>query len=317
MGLVVANRAFRLRFLPLRCLHVHATGDRLHDDITIEHNGLLVTRDGAEHIQQAMLSFICSPQLGWDQVHLPGLSSVPPLADFVALNVALRHESETGYSVDLAGIRGRGTDYLGQLSRNTRSQIRRSIKTYAALGPVEVTAARDAQEALLFLGRLKAFHQRTWTARGAAGAFANPLFEAFHVQLIDRGFPCGQVQLLRIHAGEHDIGYLYNFVYKSRVSCYQSGFNYELVEKNSRPGLVSHALAIQHCADLGNDVYDFLAGDARYKGQLASDTYQMMSLSFLRNTHSLRVQDKWREFKKKLRFGTKTPLGEPEAAEDS
>ena len=300
MGFFVPKRSFRLRLLPSRCLHLHATGVGHHDDICIEHNGLLVKQVGAAQIEAAMFSFLCSPQHGWDQIHFPRLSVVPSLQYLRAPEVVIRHESDVAYFVDLAALRESGGNYLNQLSQNTRSQIRRCNKEYASLGAVTLTAAKDAQQAMQFFDRLKNFHQRTWKARGAPGAFANTLFDDYHVQLIDRGFSCGEVQLLRIHAGEHDIGYLYNFVYRGRVLCYQSGFNYDLIQKNNHPGLAAHALAIQYYADSGLEIYDFLAGAARYKHQLASNTYPMTSVSIHRNTISLRLEAEWRRIKKKL-----------------
>jgi len=299
MGFFVPKRSFRLKLLPSRCLHLHATGDARHDDICVEHNGLLVRQPGAAQIEAAMFSFLCS-QHGWDQIHFPRLSVVPSLQHLPVGDMVIRQESDVAYFVDLAGLRQNGGNYLGQRSQNTRWQIRRCNKEYAALGALTLTAATDTQQAMQFFDRLKKYHQRSWAARGEPGAFANTLFEDYHAQLIGRGFPCGEVQLLRIHAGEHDIGYLYNFVYRGRVLCYQSGFNYDLIQKNNHPGLAAHALAIQYYAESGLDIYDFLAGDARYKQQLASNSYSMTSVSIHRNSISLRLEGEWRRFKKKV-----------------
>ena len=56
---------------------------------------------------------------------------------------------------------------------------------------------------------------------------------------------------------------------------YQSGLDYGLIEKHARPGLVAHVLAAQHNAALGHDVYDFMAGESRYKLTLATLDEQM------------------------------------------
>jgi CelD/BcsL family acetyltransferase involved in cellulose biosynthesis len=301
LGLVVAHRCFRLRAIPLRCLQVHATGDPRHDDITIEHNALLVAKEGSATIEEAMLGHLCSPGFGWDSIFIPGVSAMPPLDGLSPLNMVTETASSPAYAVDLDPIRSGGGDYLGQVSRNTRSQIRRGVKAYEQFGSVKVSLARDKEEALLFLSRLKDLHQRTWTARGQAGAFANPLFEVFHAGLIERGMAQGQIFLLRVHAGDQDIGYLYNFAHEGTISAYQSGFNYGLLEKNSHPGLVSHALAIQHFLDAGYSEYDFLAGDSRYKRQLATRNYDIVTLSIHRNNLSRRLQKQWRALKHRLR----------------
>ena len=301
LAILVPAISRRLKLWPSRSLHLHTTADRRHDDIAIEHNGLLLSQADAPGIAAAMLEHLCEATHRWQQLLLPGLSVMPPFPAQLPARLIARQEAGDAYRVDLAALREGGGDYLARLSRNTRSQIRRSIKAYGALGPVRVTAASDLPEALHFLDRLKFHHQKTWESRGAAGAFANPLFEAFHRQLIARGFAAGEVQLLRVAAADHDIGYLYNLVHQGRVSCYQSCFHYDLIPGNHHPGLAVHALAIQHCTDLGMDHYDFLAGSERYKQQLATDRYPMVDLSLHRPCLSLRLEEAWRGLKRTLR----------------
>jgi CelD/BcsL family acetyltransferase involved in cellulose biosynthesis len=301
LALLTPGWCRRLKLLPSRALHLHATGERCHDDIAIEHNGLLVRQADAAAVEAAMLAHLCEPHHRWDQLRLPGVSATPASLADPARGLQVRQESSEAYRVDLAALRQRGQDHLSQIGRNTRAQIRRSWRDYAALGPLHLTAAADAPQALHFLERLKHFHQKAWNARGDPGAFGNPRFERFHRQLVGTGFPRGEVQLLRVHADEHDIGYLYNFVRNGHVSCYQSGFNYGLLTQNHHPGLAVHAQAIQHCSERGLDVYDFLAGAARYKQQLSTERYAMAELSIHRDSASLRLEQAWRGLKQGLR----------------
>lgn len=299
LGVLVPGTIRRLRVLPSRSLHLHATGDPRADDLCVEHNGLLVQTEGQPFIAAAMMGHLLGPDHRWEQLHLHGLSSTPPAVDRLAPPWRLRQEAEPAYLVNLEAIRSQEGDYLSQLSANSRSMIRRSLKAYATLGPVHTASAQDVPEAVHFLGQLKALHQRTWQSRGASGAFANPRFEAHHRELIHRHFERGEVQLLRVHAGERDIGYLYNFVYRGRVTAYQSGFDYDLVARTHSPGLTAHALAVQRSADAGLQIYDFLAGDARYKRDLATDAYQMVNVSVHRPTLSLLMEEQWRRLKQR------------------
>ena len=68
----------------------------------------------------------------------------------------------------------------------------------------------------MFLEALVRLHQITWTGRGKLGAFANSTFMRFHRELITRGIPRGEIDLLRIDAGEQTVGFLYNFVFRRR-----------------------------------------------------------------------------------------------------
>ena len=107
-------------------------------------------------------------------------------------------------------------------------------------------------------------HQAYWQSRGRPGAFANPEFLSFHRRLIGDGFPSGSVQFLRCEAGNHVVGYLYNFVKDGQVYSYQSGFDYDLLPR-SKPGWLCHHLAIEHNLQRGMTGYDLLAGASQFK----------------------------------------------------
>jgi hypothetical protein len=63
------------------------------------------------------------------------------------------------------------------------------------------------------------------------------------------------------------------------MSAYQSGFAYRDGESHAKPGLTCHLAAIRYALDNGIDIYDFLAGDSRYKQSLGD---QMQSQFWLR-----------------------------------
>jgi CelD/BcsL family acetyltransferase involved in cellulose biosynthesis len=177
--------------------------------------------------------------------------------------------------VDYAEIPGA---YLESLSANARYQIRRSDRRYAARGRLAIARAEDLATALAWLDALATLHQRTWIRRQRPGAFANPRFTAFHKTLIARGFQRQEIDLLRITAGDHVVGYLYNFRHQNRVAAYQSGFDYDAAGPHEKPGLTSHHLAIEFYRAGGCRSYDFLAGDHRYKTSLSNAEETMVWL---------------------------------------
>ena len=85
------------------------------------------------------------------------------------------------------------------------------------------------------------------------------------------------------------IGYVYNLVYRRHVYAYQTGFHYES-DPRLKPGLVSHCLCIDRHLDDGSDVYDFMAGDARYKANLGEPGPDMLYLLAERPTWPLRLE---------------------------
>jgi len=308
LGVLVPQRVRRLRWWPSAAVHLHATGQRERDDITVEHNGWLVRRGLAQAVQAAVARQLWALVPGVDQLRLPGVSAghdgwraaPPPVA-------CVRELSEPAYRVDLSALRASGQDYLSTLGAQTRPTVRRSLRLYEGLGALSLTQAGDVPQALQFLDRLKHFHQTAWTARGLPGAFANPLFERFHKRLIATALPAGQVQLLRVAAGSAEVGYLYNFVEGGQVLAYQSGFHFGLTQRNHHPGLVTHALAVQRALDQGLDGYDFLAGEARYKQQLSHQTYAMTTFTLHRPSLGLRLEQAWRQVRG--RIGRPAPTG--------
>jgi CelD/BcsL family acetyltransferase involved in cellulose biosynthesis len=274
LALVVDGPA-RQRFgLPFcRTAWLHATGRPELDILTVEHNDFLLDRMQPDAVRTAMLGHWLERLRGVTEVTLPGLAGAGWPAGVEARSrrrVAREDWVRRSYAVDLQGVRDAGGDFLKLISANSRAQIRRSMKEYARLGPLVLESATTVVQGLDWLDKLAALHQAHWVAQGEPGAFGNAFFTRFHRTLVERHLLDGGVQLLRVAAGEHDLAYLYSFVRGGRVYFYQSGLDYGLIDKHARPGLVAHVLAAQHNASLGHHVYDFMAGESRYKVNLAT-----------------------------------------------
>lgn len=297
MGLVVDGAAHLFRRLRVRAWRLHTVGVEDIDDLAIEYNDFLVERSRSDEVRFAMTQWLLGHTAA-QQLEVRGASAPwRALAEAPPAKLLARMDPLTSYLVSLAKVRQAPQGYLSLLGSNLRSQIRRSLKAYQALGPVVVEPARDLDTALSFLGRLRDMHRRSWQDKGVHSGFAaDAVAQRFHEQLIRRAFPRHEVQLLRVRAGEADIGYLYNFVYGGSVLYYQSGLDYDLVEKHGRPGLVCHALAIEHNAQLGHAWYDLLAGDYRYKASLATDQQLMAHCVFMRNTVLNRLELRVRRY---------------------
>lgn len=295
LGVVVPQATRRLRWWPSQALHLHATGLRSQDDITVEHNGLLARHDLVRQVDAAVAAQLWGLMPSVDQIRLPGVTEGRDRWLAMAGPVASVTEStEPAYKVDLAALRAEGMSYLDTLGPQTRASVRRSLRLYENCGPLNLAAAASVEQGLEFLARLKHFHQLHWQARGRPGAFANPLFEDFHRRLVRTGLPQGQVQLLRLTAGSEEVGYLYNFLHGGQVLSYQSGFHFGLMARNHHPGLVVHVLAAQRALEHGFDAYDLLAGEARYKQQLGSLRYPMSSFTLHRVSWGWRLEQVWR-----------------------
>lgn len=246
-------------------LHLGESGNAVRDLPFVEHNGPLVLAD--ERLAPALLRTAAA---------LPGvrrlvLGGVPAEVLAAAPGVLLRcHERQAPF-LDLGAIRRAGGDHLQSLSANTRQQIRRSHRHYAASGDLRLHRADSEAEADAMLARLIALHEASWNARGKPGAFAHPWVRRFHAELVRRALPRDEVDLLELRAGAETVGVLYNFRLEGRVLAYQSGFAAAPVAQ-AKPGMSSHAMAIARSIQNGDAIYDFLAGADRYKLSLANRT---------------------------------------------
>ncbi|MEQ9642007.1 MAG: GNAT family N-acetyltransferase [Alphaproteobacteria bacterium] len=250
-----------------RRLALSELGDERYDRVYIEYNGVLAMHGHDDAIRRATLSFLQARARPWlDRFLLGGVPSVyADLARSLGWRVYERDSKEV-FSLALTDLDAPNR-HLAMLSRNVRQHIRRSLRFYAR--PPALTVAGSVDEALAYMARLKVLHQASWRRRGRAGAFAEPFFETFHRRLIEENFDKGHVELVRVAAGDEDIGYLYNFIYGDRVYFYQSGLRY-FDDNRARPGLVSHHLCIEAHAKAGRQHYDFMAGAQRYKTDLGA-----------------------------------------------
>lgn len=265
VAMALFNRQARRWPLPTR-LFLGESGRPALDAVFVEHNGILADLQGAQDMLATCLQAVLDRRL---PLTLSGVGAPYPQACGAAGAVTVACRERLAPYVDLSAARRAG-GYLGCLSSNTRYQLRRSAKSYAARGALRVTRAESVASAHRSLDALGALHQQTWTRRGQAGAFANPDFVRFHHTLIDRAFDDGGIDLLCITAGEEILGYLYNLRRGGQVSAYQSGFDYANAAAHQKPGLTCHHQAIERYLDGMDATYDFLAGDGRYKTSLAT-----------------------------------------------
>jgi CelD/BcsL family acetyltransferase involved in cellulose biosynthesis len=236
------------------------------DSPYVEQNGILTEAGRDAHLTALCLHSLAAAH----DVVLSGVGAPVLTAARLASGLVLTRRSQASPFIDLAAIRCSGGDYLAGRSANTRQQIRRSDRFYERNGGVTLKRADSVRRAHTMLDRMAELHQAVWEARGKSGSFSAPFFRRFHDALIEAGVPRGEVALLEISCGETTIGLLYNFIWKGRMSAYQSGFVYQPDEGQAKPGLTCHHAAIRAALDQGLDVYDFLAGDDRYKRSLAN-----------------------------------------------
>lgn len=255
LGLVVDGWGRRARLLPCRDRYLAAAPG---DGLTAEHSGLLLAAAAPPGTVGACLAALARRRLV--------LGGVPESYDTAAAAAGLRTRVQAAsptFVVDLDALRRRGGTYVESLGASTRAHVRRSQRRLGA----SLRAASSRDEALDWLARMAELHQAYWRGRGRPGAFADPAFGRFHRALVAQAWPAATVSVLETDG--RALGFLYQLAQHGHVANYQSGFDYRAAA-GAHPGLLAHALEAERLLDTGARCYDLLAGEHRYKHNLAA-----------------------------------------------
>jgi hypothetical protein len=280
---ILVRRTVRKGPFAIRRIYLNTAGEDDADSACIEFNGL-VCRSGYEAaVGRALRAHIDDEP--WDELAAPGLLDGDSLRGLHTAFASAHAVATTrpSYYVSLEEVRQSGKDFVEHLAPRERTRYRQNVRKYAALGELVLDEAETAAEALEFLGELARLHQKRWVSRGEPGAFASQAFRDYHRGLIERCFPLGWTQLLRLRAGTAPVGYHYNFLFGGRAYFYQCGYDYDLAEKTA-PGVIVHVFAIRHAAQRGLRDYDFMAGDVEYKRRFATASRAMHWISWEAST---------------------------------
>jgi CelD/BcsL family acetyltransferase involved in cellulose biosynthesis len=269
LGILVRNRR-RLAGIPFcTTWHLHEAGEEAYDGVMVEHNDFLIDNQHGDALRAAMVECWAKATGGAQELHLPGLDG-SGFSSAVSGPLKRSDNTRMSYAIGLQAVRDHNLDFTALVGSHGRRFIRRSLKEYQTLGEVRAHVAENADQALEYFDRMIALHNVRWQAEGLGGAFESNFNYQLHRRVIAAQTGNGEIQLLRVSVGNSDIGFLYSFIRGKRLYVYQSGFNYDLLEKHGRPGLVAHTQAVQYNAGLGFDVYDLMAGESQYKKTIST-----------------------------------------------
>ncbi|HEY1815506.1 MAG TPA: GNAT family N-acetyltransferase [Kofleriaceae bacterium] len=276
---ILVRRTVRKGPFTIRRIYLNTAGEGDADSACVEFNSLVCVPGYEAQIARTLRAHL--DREPWDELVAPGLLDGATLrglgAAFGDADAIAR--IMPSYYISLDQVRASGKDFVESLSSRERTRYRQIARGYAAIGELALDVAQTATEAFEFLDELARLHQKTWLARGSAGSFASQPFCDYHHGLVERCFPLGRIQLLRLRAGATPVGYHYNFVDGGRLYFYQCGYDYDLGEK-SAPGIIAHTFAIRHAAEHGLVDYDFMAGASEYKRRFATGSRVMHWVSW-------------------------------------
>lgn len=291
--------------IPILSLHENANVEE--DRVAIEYNGLLCKAGFEQHVHTAVINALLSARTeltdapAWSEIRWPGCETELISAIQSTGNSYRLYRSQKAPYVDITCLGDDADAYMNSRSNNSRYQIRRAMRLLGEDGPLTIDRAETTDEALAAFKQMMRLHQLAWNLRGKDGAFSSEFFQDFHMSFLERNIDSGRADVLIIRSGRNKVGILYNLVYRQAVYAYQSGF--ELFQDNRiKPGLVSHALAIQYYKNQGVYRYLFLAGNDRYKRSLSTHSDTLYWAALQNPDFKMRLENVARAFKSRFEF---------------
>lgn len=291
--------------LRVRQLRLNEIADSADDDFVFSERTRLFAAAGVEAAcWRALIDALAAQSaVVWDELIVNyAFAESAPLYDALGLRVHRRVDKGSGV-VDLAALRAAGVAdldvYVARLGKTTRSALARAVRLYRERGPLRIDRARDTDEAQAWFAEIVRLQTEKWRGRGGRGLGDRRLSRIFHERLIAGAAEEGAVELLRASAGETAFAWSFNFVEDKRIYFNVAGLAFE-DDNRLKPGLVAHALAVEHHLRRGADAYDFLAGDDRYKTELGAPGPRYIGVALQRPRALLRVEDGLRWIKRRV-----------------
>jgi CelD/BcsL family acetyltransferase involved in cellulose biosynthesis len=281
---LAVRRRTRLPWTGMLCLELLGTGEEADDGVCSEYVGIVAERGAEEAVTQAFAALLAdSDALGpWHHLVLDGMNGDTALPLLLAEELRARRlhvAAELDNGAAYIALPATWDAYLASLPGSRRSLVKRAVSQLerwagGALRHHRATLPGEVEEGRRILIEL---HQERWTAAGRPGAFGHGRFRAFHESAMSWLLDSGALDLSWLSVRGEPVAASYSMVWNNKVYYYQGGRSVAL-PRNLRPGLALHAYNIRAAIADGRREYDFLAGMARYKTELAAMARPLLRL---------------------------------------
>jgi CelD/BcsL family acetyltransferase involved in cellulose biosynthesis len=279
---------------PVNVLSLHEISDSPIERLAVEYNGFLIDTAAPADLPAHILKHLavwssreCFAD-DWDELHLSGVQGSWLAAMRASgLTIAVdRSEPVIGIQLDTACQRDQ---FVARLGRSTRAQVRRTLNALSKRGSIEMTCAGSVATAHDYLARLAELNIERWHEAAMRSPYETPEFVDFHRTLIARAWPRGEVEVVALAVGGKPIGYMYNFLWRRTVHHYSAGISFD-PDRRIKTGLAFHILLAERYGQRGFSLYDFMAGEARYKRSLGTQHDTLYWVRGQRDRAKLRIE---------------------------
>jgi CelD/BcsL family acetyltransferase involved in cellulose biosynthesis len=259
------------------------------DQIWVENNDFLISATNKQQIREAFLQYILS--LDYIDEFIFGLSDISIIK---ALSLPCRRShievTSRGYKADLRNLSSLN-DYLQSISKNTRSQINRTLKILSAESNLLFEEATTPELKHSYFSSAAEIHLDRWGQSEYGSGFSNHHFTSFHQRLLMDTSDNNITKMFKLSLGDECLGYIYVLIEENKWLFYLSAINFHSDNK-IKIGLVFHALVIEQAILNNIHTYDFLAGDAQYKQSLSNvPPYCQQLVHFYRPSFMSKTRD--------------------------
>ncbi|WP_205967716.1 GNAT family N-acetyltransferase [Paraglaciecola sp. 20A4] len=301
VGLAFFTQRIERIFLGIKIkqLWLHRCGEQGLDQMWIEHNDFLLHSSHKQSIREAMTTYLLEHQHLWQELHI-GLSRVKTLGEFQHVLPYSRIDlSSPDFEVNLRD-KMHVDDYLKDLSKNTRAQIRRTEKILSQGGSLSLTIANTDELKRSYLQDIAALHKDKWQDTEYGSGFDNPIFEHFHQQLIFDAETSNVTSLYCLRVNDEPLAYIYILKEGNAWYFYLSAIKNH-TDNRIKIGLLAHTYIIKEAIEQQVTKYSFLAGEARYKQSLSNTPSTMQKMAcFYQPSLLMRSRETLRHFKHAL-----------------
>ncbi len=167
-------------------------------------------------------------------------------------------------------------DYLGDRSRNFRSELKRKERALARSHRVEYVAAHESDDLEAALDRHFALHELRWPTARADGR-RRMLVEAFQREFARRAAGRRWLRLWQLCVDGRAVASWYGWNVGGRYAYYQAGL--DPAWGRFSPGTLLLARTIRAATEERCTTYEFLLGEEQYKRRFSTEAHNVVTLT--------------------------------------
>lgn len=164
-------------------------------------------------------------------------------------------------------------DYLDQLSRKERHELRRKTRRFEESFPTSTVTTATPATLMIDIATFLGMHRGS---EGMKGKFMGPHRAIFFSRVAEAFQPTGMLSLDFMSSSGDTIASTFSLIYGDTFYLYNSA--YEPSFRRTSPGLVLASRLIERCIALGFRRFDFLRGAERYKFDLGAQALPLHSV---------------------------------------